>query len=808
MTNQDDHLAYQHMLDKKPQIESLTQTVNESTTRLRAIDTILFDVLFWDKNHVETEKYCRAEGYADYVFSINQKPSLVLEAKKSGIDFLIPERSFQNRPYAFGLLAKECESACSAFQQAIGYAATLGSRYIAICNGHQWLFGLTFIQDQPLENRLVYVFESLDAILKHFRNFYLCFSPSGVEHNSVAKELLDTLRQPAPAKLSSSIPGYPLTSTRNIFQNELSYILDYVWQIMSQEEGTPAFVENCYVNPNSHEDILTLARELIEKRRNEDNILTNYEIETIDKLPYKLANLPAEKPFIILGEIGRGKTSFLKYLRFVSAKELLYNYIQIEVNFIDRPDNFQQIPDYIYQEIERQLRDNYSIDIYENSFVRGVLHADLMRLRKTPKGTFYANDKEKYKEFELTQIDQLLVDKHLYLTKVFHHLKKGRQCSIALFFDNLDRRDEQIQEHAFLKASSMARDWSSLIFIALRPKTYYESRQINVLDSIAPMTFTVGQPDLSLVLKRRFAYAKRVAQGDSLDDAIIRGVLSKAVSFDLPQVAMFFDACEFSAWKRRGIIPMLEAVSNGNIRRLLDLARKILCSGHLNTQKIIDAIRLTGSYSIPDFEGVKTLLYGDYNQYDPFSPFINLFDIQYHDPTEHFLRLSILNYLAKIPYDSPSGGYVNASQLIEFLSTLGYSYNVSIQTLNILAEKQCIRKTIETDYSITDEDNIRITWLGKYHIHKLARMFQYIDAITIDTPITEPKTRASIQNVTDLTERLKRTKSFINYIDQCATQVRDEEVKILWQDISSDVKKDITEVIKNNITRKIPPTRR
>ena len=31
----------------------------------------------------------------------------------------------------------------------------------------------------------------------------------------------------------SKIPAYPVAASRNVFQNELSYILDYVWQTLN-----------------------------------------------------------------------------------------------------------------------------------------------------------------------------------------------------------------------------------------------------------------------------------------------------------------------------------------------------------------------------------------------------------------------------------------------------------------------------------------------------------------------------------------------------------------------------------------------
>lgn len=310
-----DDISYQKFQNYLPALETNTKIENESTTRLRVLDTILFDVLSWDKKLVETEKYCRSEGYADYVFTTNEKPCLVLEAKRAGIEFIIPDRKFEDRPYVCGLLAQECKASMDALQQAIGYATTLGARYVAISNGHQWLFTLTYVQGQPLKSRLIYVFESLQAISSRFSKFYLCFSMQGLEENIASQELLDTLKLPAPAKFSSYIPGYPHSATRNVLQNELAYILNYVWQVIEQKENSTEFVENCYVSPCSHDDILALARELIEKRRNEDGILGQYDIERIVNLPDKIAYLPAEKPFVILGEVGRGKSSFLNYLK-------------------------------------------------------------------------------------------------------------------------------------------------------------------------------------------------------------------------------------------------------------------------------------------------------------------------------------------------------------------------------------------------------------------------------------------------------------------------------------------------------------
>src|SRR5271157_5020582 len=127
--------AYAEFQKKKIEINSQGQNLNEATTRMRTIDTILFDILGWDKGDVDTEKYCRAEGYADYVVGHDKKPCLTIEAKREGLSFLLKNTEYRNTPYTFGLLGKDCKDAMDALQQASGYAVTLGCRYIAITNG-------------------------------------------------------------------------------------------------------------------------------------------------------------------------------------------------------------------------------------------------------------------------------------------------------------------------------------------------------------------------------------------------------------------------------------------------------------------------------------------------------------------------------------------------------------------------------------------------------------------------------------------------------------------------------------------------
>ena len=220
---------------------------NEATTRLRVIDRVLFEVLRWDHNEVRPESYVERVGYLDYEFGVHPQCALVLEAKREGKAFVLPNQVYGPDPVPFGLIATECKAAAAALTQAQNYANQRGSRYSAISNGHQWLLSMTFVPNQSIDDRLVFVFESLDAIESKFRVFFNCFSPTAIHVNLPSGHLLDARRAPAPPKLSATINGYPVNADRNVLWQAVGGVLQRVWDAIDQDQDNEVFLTNCYI---------------------------------------------------------------------------------------------------------------------------------------------------------------------------------------------------------------------------------------------------------------------------------------------------------------------------------------------------------------------------------------------------------------------------------------------------------------------------------------------------------------------------------------------------------------------------------
>jgi hypothetical protein len=772
-----------------------TTGANEDTTRLRAIDTILFDVLQWDKAFVETEKYARDAGFADYVFS-NDIALMVLEAKKDNAAFVLPLRDYESRPVQLSLIASESAATASAMRQAAGYATNLGARYVAISNGHQWLLALAYVPGQVIEDRSVFVFESLDAISARFDAFWNCFSPTAIRANVPSARLLEARKAPAPAKLSAQIPNYPASADRNILRNALGPFTQVLWDEINQHDDDDTFLSHCYAKPDSQEDNLAVAKELLEHRAAMDELAAK-EAKDVTEASSLIRDYSTERPIVLLGRVGHGKTTFLRYLRRIAAKQALEKYIQIDIEFLDRPDTREEIPEYIYNAVSDQLRERYNIDITEDGFARAALHGELNRFKKTTRGKSLVANPALFQAAEVDFIESCLKQRYEFLTHVFRHLRAQRQYSVAIFLDNLDRRLPEIQADAFLRASAMARDWAAMVFVCLRPGTFYESRERGVLDSVAPKVLVVSAPRADVVLRLRFRFAASVADGSIKIPAVNRKAFSADTTKGFEDVAKFFAAWDESLRTRTDLTHLFDAVSNGDIRALLRYARTVMTSGHLNTSEMLEKIERTGDYTISQHQTLRALLYGDYLQYNPsYSVFVNLFDVVRADPLEHFSRFFALHYLNRFSTGSASHGFCKLEDLCRYLTTIGYTRDHVDDILGHLYDRDCCEAKV---YGVDWKDighELRITHLGRYHITELVRTFAYVDAIVIDTPIIDPEARRHIRLAEPVEERLARAREFLRYLNHCASDVTDVDALRLWTDVHDAIASDITDIEK------------
>lgn len=165
-------------------------SANEAETRLKIIDSILFDVLKWTKDDVNVEPRVSEDGhttFADYVIR-TASTAFIVEAKKIGEAF--HTKQFDRR---LKLNNNNLEGAFGdAVIQARDYCRKLSIQFAVVTNGEQWIIFPANRTDQiAFNSSYAIVFNNLQSALKDdYTEFYDLLSRKAVINSSLEVTLL------------------------------------------------------------------------------------------------------------------------------------------------------------------------------------------------------------------------------------------------------------------------------------------------------------------------------------------------------------------------------------------------------------------------------------------------------------------------------------------------------------------------------------------------------------------------------------------------------------------------------------------
>ena len=199
-----------------------------------------------------------------------------------------------------------------------------------------------------------------------------------------------------------------------------------------------------------------------------------------------------------------------------------------------------------------------------------------------------------------------------------------------------------------------------------------------------------------------------------------------------------------------------------NLRLALTFLSSFVGSGHVSTERVLNVARDGGIYVFPPHEFLRSIILGEHEYYDPeASEICNLFDITTHDPREHFLLPQILTCIQRAGDAAGGDGFVAVSDVYRFGQELGFLQ----EQLAPHIARAYRKRLIEAPPAQGMSGPYRITSIGSFMYGSMIQQFPYIDAMTVDTPITEPSARRAIGDARTIHERLRRGRVFCDYLD-------------------------------------------
>lgn len=772
---------------------------NEATIRLQVIDDLL-RCLGWDlkkdclPEQSHKNEQSRKQEYADYTLCC-PKRSLIVEAKREGDYFELPAGK-KRLEYSIGNLCEDYPNLKAAIVQVVGYCHDRGVPYAAVTNGHQVVAFVATRDDgvPPLEGKAL-VFPTLQFMLDNFVELWQALSKPAIRDDILHRRLIGEETPQPPPKFHMTMHNYPGVKGRNVFQTDLQILSELVIEdVVQSAELEHQFIQECYCQSGvlsqyaltSKEVLKTRYAALFSPQQTGPTVVAAKGKKGISQ--ELLAESLSRRPIMLVGDVGVGKTSFIKYLLNVAAVEEFENAITLYVDLGSQAILTSSVSEAVVALLAKELRNKHQIKIEDNKFVSNVYYVALEEFDKSSiwsslKGV---ND-ALFVEKRILFLADKLASKQEHLRNCLSYISKNQRKQIVIFIDNVDQRDYDTQQQAFLAAQEIAANWPATVYVTLRPETYNRSLRRGALSGYHPKAFTISPPRIDEVVLRRLTFARKMTSGEIPIPTL--GTDMRFGTLDLI-IRSFIETME-----RRNEIPeCLDNVSGGNVRVALDYVRDFFGSGHVDTQKIVDKCRENGHYTVSLHEFIRAILYQDAIHYDPNqSPITNIFDITAPDRHEHFLMAFLISLIESQVGYGIEAGFVPLTTLYERLQPMGYTP----RQIEAAVSRAVNGKLLEVSGRLPVETNgplpelLRATSIGIYHIKRLAGMFAYMDGMVADTPICDTDTFNKLTPAEQLLERVERCQVFLHYLDESFRPLAKHTSLYNWHTYSNQVKSEI-----------------
>jgi len=735
---------------------------NEDTTRFQLIDVLLTECLGHPRNSITTEEHAHP-GYADYIVSAPGR-LLVIEAKKEDHSFTLPA-GLAGRPTVSMTTLKSDTRTKATVDQVIPYAQRLGIPLAAIANGHQLAVFLGSRTDgKDIDSGDAIVFVSLQDMVDQFRKLWDLLSREAlVERRAVQVLLMGTAHPQPPLKLSSSVKNYPGFRHRTEQDTDLKILSTiFIQDIEGNAEVSDEFLRECYYNSGTLSQYAFISKEILKSRYNSLPAAIGVETEPVrDKKGLSpsfkgdlVAAAVTSKPIVLLGDVGVGKTMFIRHLLRIDAGVELERSLVFYVDFAREPALQSDLQDHIVESITSQLEDEYGYEPYENKFIRAVYNSELNKFRKGLYGHLRASDPSRYADLEVEELVRLTVDKNRHVERSLRHLDStaGRKSVIVL--DNIDQRSKEFQDQVFVIAQALSASLRATVFVSLRPSTFFDSKLRGSLAAYQPRAFHVAPPRVSEVVRKRLKFAR--GQLERATES------SSSLSLDSGDLSAYLDALDAGFATNDALVQFLENMSGGNIRLALEYLSAFIGSGYVDTQRILRVAATGDVYTIPVHEFLRSIVNGENDLYDPTtSRIVNLFDVCIGDPREHFLLPLLLAFLQSAGEALGQDGFVGAEEIYPTAQNWGFLP----EQIRWHIDRAVAHGLVEVDPGRESTGPYRSSSAGAYMHREMVTLFSYVDSMIIDTPIFDPTVRSEVLDVRGIEERLNRADVFKAYLD-------------------------------------------
>lgn len=756
--------------------------LNEAETRFKILDEILEKYLKWPKIDTAVEFYIEGNR-ADYILkNKSNKPLLVIESKKQGVYFDLPNSFNFSKSYQKISMDKllSDNNIREAINQVKEYCEDLVCQYGAITNGLVWIiFKTTPTNQKPWKKLPAFVIKDLDFFINDYTTaINILGYTSMIELNSIAnnigvnkksyteiffpKQQINAFDSP----VNSNKYAGPLSSLSRKFLGPIPF-------------SDKDFMDNCYVSNKGHYDELQknvsgfLHDSLTPYFKNQgfreftddkaggafgNNIIKAIKQENLDNV------------MILFGGRGSGKSTFLKRFLFHSRPVEINMYSEIAlVDLIDSAQTKETLSEEIWSKVKKGIdRENLAnasrdellklfseeFDIYQKQILVGL-----------------KEESEEYQRLVRSFLSENINDTKLFCEKI--SLKyKIKNKGLIIFLDNMDQLSPELQELSYLTSIEIAKKLSCLVIISMREERFYLAKTKGALDAYHTPGFHLSAPVIPEVIIKRLLYIIEKLKYTE-DPDLEYGIKTDS---DLRLITDFLNICIYQLKNKDSHLSrFLRYATHGDVRQALEFFKGFISSGYTNVVEISQH----QYWTFQIHQVIKPMMIPDRMFYDEkLSRIPNLYRLRNDNNSSHFTGLRILNLLVQKFTSNPSG-FIDAKLFVQEFEEKYHLKDDCERHLDVFMNKGIVEASnrLESFNELTDQ--IKITAYGHYIFDTLAFNFAYLDLVSLDSGVfseelnnylaqsgnDESKYKQNNDIMRRMQTRIERVEQFIKYLE-------------------------------------------
>jgi ABC-type iron transport system FetAB ATPase subunit len=754
----------------RPEIVDYVSTVvSEEDTRLKVIDRILTDVLFWPHDSISTEVHA-ASGYADYALRVQGRVRLVLEAKRDGRALGVQGRD-PGRPYKLSGGVFTSEAAKEGIDQGIRYCAELSSELACVTNGREWVVfrGTRLGDGLPTRDGVAFVFPSLEAVEANFKLFFSLLSFDSVSRFGFRPFFQEAEGQPIRMSVFHKSVR-PKGSARFLPTQELYADVDRVMTTYFQRllgEGNEEMLEACFVESSESQaaqrQLVRITEDVVNRVRNLDTASGQELVNLIER-----TRAARQHQFVLLiGTKGAGKSTFLaRFFNSVLPRTLARHVV------IARVDLGTQSGDYgtLVSWLNRELIDKFEAALFGGSpdfdQQKGMFYDEYTRLKAGSWRPLYDSD---YTEFQIRfgmRIEQWRTERTTdYIAGLIRYVVNSKASLPVLVLDNADHFDIPYQQRVYQYARSLYERALCVVILPITDRTSWQLSKEGALQSFENESLFLPAPRTEDVIRKRIEYLATVVKLERnapKDSYSIAGNVSISIddlsAFVQTLQRVFLQDSQISSW--------IGQLSNYDIRRTLELARQLISSPHLKVADLVSAYLAGSAVYVPEYRAVRALVRLRYDIYPTgqHNYVQNIFDLNEDLATSPLLGLRILQLLSDVPRDERRAALLNVDELVGYCAGMGIEARATYLWLEALLETGLVLNYDPTITDVMEARQVEVSPSGRLHLHWGLGNYEYISAMAIVTPLLTESVFSGLSRAAEQWSYVPIIRMFVGYL--------------------------------------------